>query len=524
MEIRKREGKEVWVPVDHGTIYLTDQQAIFTGSKTVKFRYDKLIDQQLTNNGLYLSVSNRKKPHMLSGPAEKVSALITASEAVGRGEEATAQFGAKAESLRYTVDEIERDLDSLRAERAALVAPPRPISPAWIPLSALFLLLFVSGALADTPAPQSVAAATTTTTSALSTTTTNPTTTTIEVTTTETTTSSQASTTSNTTTRPVDHLVLDFLLAISIELETQSGYDRDLFSVWSDEDGDGCDTRAEVLIRDAVETPEIGSGCDVGGGLWYSIYDGVWLDHADQLNVDHVVALKEAWDSGARGWDAALRVAFGNDLASPLTLIAVSSSSNQNKGDADPSNWLPPNKDDVCRYIAAWTVIKAEWGLSMDESEHGRIRTLLQGPCEGTTVSDALAAYPSPPTPTTTTEATTAVAGTTEVVIANIRYDAPGNDVEYNDSEYVLLRNDGTGTADVGGWSLTDEADHRIMIPSGYVIQPEGEFRVYTGPGDDTADRYFAGGGQAIWNNSGGDTATLRDSSGETVDTYSYSS
>ena len=69
MEIRKREGKEVWVPVDHGTIYLTDQQAIFTGSKTVKFRYDKLIDQQLTNNGLYLSVSSRKEPLMLSGPA-----------------------------------------------------------------------------------------------------------------------------------------------------------------------------------------------------------------------------------------------------------------------------------------------------------------------------------------------------------------------------------------------------------------------------------------------------------------------
>jgi glycerophosphoryl diester phosphodiesterase len=110
------------------------------------------------------------------------------------------------------------------------------------------------------------------------------------------------------------------------------------------------------------------------------------------------------------------------------------------------------------------------------------------------------------------------------VVIANIVYDAPGNDVEYNDSEYVVLSNNGTGTADVGGWRLTDIADHRITIPSSYVIAPGGELRVYTGPGDSTSTRYFDARGQAIWNNSGGDTATLSDSSGRTVDTYTYSS
>ena len=280
-----------------------------------------------------------------------------------------------------------------------------------------------------------------------------------------------------------------------------------------------------MLIRDAVESPSVGSGCDVGSGLWYSIYDDVWLDQGRQLNVDHVVALKEAWDSGAKDWDSARRVAFGNDLTSPLTLIAVSSSSNQDKGDADPSNWLPPNGDDVCRYIAAWVVIKTDWGLSMDESEHGRIGNLLEGQCAGTTVSDAVPVWPTPLVTTTTTPATTTtVAGSAVVVIATIRYDGPGNDVVFGDSEYVLLRNDGDGTADVGGWSLEDEADHVITIPSGYVIQPGGELRVYTGPGDDTATQYFDGRGQAIWNNSGGDTATLRDRNGNVIDTYSYNS
>lgn len=88
----------------------------------------------------------------------------------------------------------------------------------------------------------------------------------------------------------------------------------------------------------------------------------------------------------------------------------------------------------------------------------------------------------------------------------------------------MILRNTGAGTADVGGWRLVDLKDHVIIIPSPYSIPPGGTLMVYTGPGDSTADRYFDGRGQAIWNNSGGDTATLTDSSGQVVDTYSYSS
>ena len=141
----------------------------------------------------------------------------------------------------------------------------------------------------------------------------------------------------------------------------------------------------------------------------------------------------------------------------------------------------------------------------MDESEHGRIRNLLTGPCEGATLGEGLPLRPPPPVTTTpSSTSTTVISGTSDVVIADIVYDAPGNDVVFNDSEYVVLRNDGTGTAEVGGWSLVDLADHRIFIPFGYSIPPGGRLRVYTGPGDSTTTRYFAGRGQAIWNNSGG--------------------
>jgi hypothetical protein len=321
-------------------------------------------------------------------------------------------------------------------------------------------------------------------------------------------------------------LALDVLLTIPIELETPAGYDRDLFPLWSDADGDGCDTRDEVLIRDAAGTADVGADCAVDASeQWYSVYDAVGLDNATQLDVDHVVALKEAWDSGAKEWDTPRREAFANDLDDPHSLIAVSSSSNQSKGAADPSNWLPDNPDDQCRYIVAWVIVKARWELSMDESEHGRIRNLLQGPCEGAIVGEGFSVRPPPPVTTSTSSTSiTVISGTSDVTIETIVYDGPGNDVVYNDSEYVVLRNNGSGTADVGGWWLVDIKDNRITIPSNYVIAPGGELRVYTGAGDSTSTRYFDGRGQAIWNNSGGDTATLFNSSGETVDTYSYSS
>ena len=338
-------------------------------------------------------------------------------------------------------------------------------------------------------------------------------------------TSTTSPSTSPSTTTGGKTLALDVLRTILIELETPAGYDRDLFPHWSDADGDGCDTRDEVLIRDAGGSAEVGASCGVTSGAWYSVYDAVWLDNATQLDVDHVVALKEAWDSGANDWDTARREAFANDLDDPHALIAVSSSSNQSKGAADPSNWLPDNPDDQCRYIVAWVLVKARWELSVDESEHGRIRNLLTGPCEGATIQDGLPVRPPPPATTTTSStSTTVVSGNADVVIANILYDAPGNDVVYNDSEYVVLRNDGTGSADVGGWRLVDLADHVIIIPSVYSIPPGETLRVYTGPGDSTADRYFDGRGQAIWNNSGGDTASLFDGSGQIVGTYSYSS
>lgn len=183
------------------------------------------------------------------------------------------------------------------------------------------------------------------------------------------------------------------LSLIPVEREHRGGYDRDFFAVWSDLDNDGCNTRAEVLIEESLTYAQVDSfGCHVVAGDWLSSYDGVTAIDPSLLDIDHVVALKESWDSGAWSWDPERRIAFANDVSDPRTLVAVSAESNRAKGDADPSNWLPVDGD-VCAFISDWIAIKARWSLSMDISEKGRIRNLLRGECLGTLTG------PWPPAP-----------------------------------------------------------------------------------------------------------------------------
>ncbi len=196
---------------------------------------------------------------------------------------------------------------------------------------------------------------------------------------------------STTTAAPADsggQPALDVLASIVVEKEHPSGYERALFGYPADLDGDQCDTRSEVLQRDSTTLAQVDPiGCTVVAGDWVSVYDGLAFSSPGELEIDHVVALKEAWDSGAWAWTPATRVAYANDLSDARTLRAVSVATNRSKGDRDPSNWLPPDSNDVCTFISDWVSIKARWGLSMDSSEFGRIGNLLRGQCQGSEVA-----------------------------------------------------------------------------------------------------------------------------------------
>ena len=142
--------------------------------------------------------------------------------------------------------------------------------------------------------------------------------------------------------------------AVLIAPEQEGGYDRELFKHWSDLDKDGCDTRREVLIEESRTPVTVGSGCSLTGGSWYSAFDGTETNDPSKFDVDHMVPLKEAWDSGAWEWDPERRQAFANDMSIPESLIAVSASSNRSKGARDPAEWLPPRQEFHCQYVDAW--------------------------------------------------------------------------------------------------------------------------------------------------------------------------
>ena len=178
---------------------------------------------------------------------------------------------------------------------------------------------------------------------------------------------------------------LSLLSTIKVARETPAGYARTKFRHWTDADGDGCNTREEVLIAESSTNAQVSyPGCKVLEGDWVSAYDGIATNDPSGFDIDHFVPLKEAWDSGAGAWSSAKREQFANDLSDARALVAVTASSNRSKGEKDPPQWMPPNAAVFCSYLSDWVAVKARWRLSMDQSEFGYIQKRLKGQCAGT--------------------------------------------------------------------------------------------------------------------------------------------
>jgi len=201
------------------------------------------------------------------------------------------------------------------------------------------------------------------------------------------------------------------LAKLRVADERRTGYNRSLFELWIDADGDGCDTRREVLIEEAVIAPRIGAGCGLNGGSWFSLYDGVTITDSSALDIDHVVALAEAWDSGAFAWPAERRRAYANDLDVAFSLIAVSASSNRSKSDLDPADWLPPSATARCPFVGAWIAVKVRWTLTIDPREQAALRHLV-AECPATTMLE-IAAEPPGPSPLASATAPAVATSTT---------------------------------------------------------------------------------------------------------------
>ena len=175
------------------------------------------------------------------------------------------------------------------------------------------------------------------------------------------------------------------LTTLKVTDEVRTGYKRTLFKHWVGT-GNGCDSRKSVIISEATVKPKVEAGCKLVGGEWNSIYDGVKVTDAGKLDVDHMVPLAEAWDSGASAWNPAKREMYANDQTDARHLIAVTGASNRSKSDRDPAEWLPTNKSYLCEYLTNWVSIKVRWGLSVDAKEKTVIAQALKT-CKSTKFS-----------------------------------------------------------------------------------------------------------------------------------------
>jgi hypothetical protein len=159
----------------------------------------------------------------------------------------------------------------------------------------------------------------------------------------------------------------------------KTGYARAQFGqAWYDTDRNGCDTRNDILRRD-LRVRQMKNVCKVlAGTLAPDPYTGASIRFvyggASEVDIDHLVALSDAWQKGAAAWPAEKRLALAND---PLNLLAVGASANRSKSDGDTATWLPPNKAYRCTYVAGQVAVKGKYGLWVTSAERDAMARVL---------------------------------------------------------------------------------------------------------------------------------------------------
>ncbi|GAB2771031.1 DUF1524 domain-containing protein [Terrabacter koreensis] len=184
----------------------------------------------------------------------------------------------------------------------------------------------------------------------------------------------------------------------------KTNYARAQFGAdWFDADRNGCDTRNDVLARDLRQiaySPGTGN-CVVKGGVLSDPYSGTTIrfqrgsSTSNAVQIDHMVALEDAWQKGAQSWSAERRVHLAND---PLNLLAVKGSLNLQKGSGDTATWLPPNTTYRCAYVARQVAVKRSYNLWVTAAEREAMIRVL-GACPALSLPTAKPFAPRPPVP-----------------------------------------------------------------------------------------------------------------------------
>jgi hypothetical protein len=171
--------------------------------------------------------------------------------------------------------------------------------------------------------------------------------------------------------------IADALASLSIDDRPASVgiYRREDWPHWYDIDGDGCDAREQALIAHSSSRAQVDPfGCKVLAGDWSSPYDGTESSQPSDLDVDHVVSLENAFESGGWGWTAEQRRRFAND---PSNLAVVSASSNRAKGSSSVDEWRPPRREAWCATATQIAAVKAVYQLTITTTERDALQQML---------------------------------------------------------------------------------------------------------------------------------------------------
>jgi len=308
---------------------------------------------------------------------------------------------------------------------------------------------------------------------------------------------------------------LTFTLKISEIAAGILDYDRDDWKHWTDEDSDCQNTRHEVLIEESLKDVSFKSDrqCQVATGEWLVPYTGVIITDATKLDVDHMVPLKNAHDSGGWAWDKDKKAAYANEMGYADHLIAVTASANRQKGAKGPDEWKPADQDYWCDYAVDWVQIKVDWELTVTKAEWATLQVMLKtcdNPPSITAVPSKSESPPTQtPTPKPTTRSVTVTSGSPNIQITSI--DCRGK------PEIVVIENIGDSAQDMTGWRIEDDGPkYTFDFSGGFSLEPGSSVELISGESGDDTDKTIFWNNRTVWNNDG-DTASLFNASGQMV-------
>jgi hypothetical protein len=168
----------------------------------------------------------------------------------------------------------------------------------------------------------------------------------------------------------------ELLDGLNVATEKSAGYSRNkFFTKWKTVSGT-CDVRESILVEQSEVAVRRGTSCNVISGEWIDFYTLDLITKPSLATIDHVVSLKEAWDSGASRWTTSKRTNFANDIQGQNLVITLNSI-NSSKGEREPGQWNLPNDDQMCSYLESYLNTKLEWKLNIDSAEKVRIKEII---------------------------------------------------------------------------------------------------------------------------------------------------